>query len=294
MRPVPALDGIHDHGHILRKVSSIMSKNVYITLLLLFGAAGALFGQATVFSTDQVYTGDQKGIVYDKEFSIDFKIHTNGFGLGVNIGTLKTYYLTRFFNIEIGELKHPREYRQNFDFQLPGSNRISRAFIFGKQNSFFVLRGGIGEKRYFSEKAKRKGLAVGISYEGGPSLGIQKPYYLELIRFLDAGNEYVIRSERYAEENADRFLNIHNIYGSSGFAKGLNEINIQPGVHAKVALHFDWGAFDEFVKAMEAGIMIDGYLNRVPILVETDATDSAQNRQLFVNLFVNFQFGKRW
>ncbi|MCB0375397.1 MAG: hypothetical protein KDD04_05710, partial [Sinomicrobium sp.] len=176
----------------------------------MIGVVGFAAAQPAVFSTDQVYTGDQTGVIYNKEFSIDFKIHTNGFGLGVNVGTLKTYYLTRFFNIEIGELKHPREFRQNFDFQLPGSNRISRAFIFGKQNSFFVLRGGVGEKRYLSEKARRKGLAVGISYEAGPSLGIQKPYYLELLRFLDAGNDFVIRSERYSEENADRFLNINN------------------------------------------------------------------------------------
>lgn len=270
-----------------------MSKSVYTTLFFLISIVGFSAAQPAVFSTDQVYTGEQ-GVIYNKEFSIDFKIHTNGFGLGVNVGTLKTYYLTRFFNIEIGELKHPREFRQNFDFQLPGSNRISRAFIFGKQNSFFVLRGGVGEKRYLSEKARRKGLAVGISYEGGPSLGIQKPYYLELLRFLDAGNDFVIRSERYSEENADRFLNINNIYGSSGFSKGLNEINIQPGIHTKVALHFDWGAFDEFVKAMEAGLMVDAYFSRVPIMVESELTNNAENQRLFLNLYVNFQFGKRW
>lgn len=271
-----------------------MKKNGYATLLFLISAVGSILGQAAVFSTDQIYTGEQKGIVYDKEFSIDFKIHTNGFGLGVNVGTLKTYYLTRFFNIEIGEIKHPKEFRQNFDFQLPGSNRISRAFIFGKENSFFVLRAGIGEKRYLSEKAKRKGLAIGVSYEAGPSLGIEKPYYLELLRFLDAGNDFVIRSERFTEDNADRFLNINNIYGSSGFSKGLSEININPGFHTKLALHFDWGAFDEFVKAMEAGIMVDGYFNKIPIMIESDIIGNAENRSLFLNLFINLQFGKRW
>lgn len=272
-----------------------MNKTVYIILLLLIGASTSLLGQAAVFSTDQVYTGDRKGIVYNKEFSIDFKLHTNGFGLGVNIGTLKTYYLTRFINIELGEIKHPKEFRQNFDFQPQGNNRVSRAFIFGKQNSFYVLRGGIGEKRYFSEKAKRKGVAVGVSYEAGPSLGLLKPYYLELIRTLDQGQgqDFVIRSEKWDEENTD-FLDIRLIYGGSGFSKGLSELNVRPGIHAKAALHFDWGAFDEFVKALEAGFMIDGYFGKVPIMVDSALTPGAENRALFLNLYINLQFGKRW
>ena len=267
-------------------------KNNLSIIILLF-TVQMLTGQ-TSFSTDQVFTGDSKGIIYNKEFSVDFKLHTNGYAIGVNVGTIKTYYLTRFFNIELAELKHPKEYRQNFDFQLPGSNRVSRAFIFGKQNTFYVLRGGIGEKRYLSEKAKRKGLAVGVSYEGGPSLGLLKPYYLELLRFLEPGNDFVIRSEKYTDDNADRFLNINNIYGASGFSKGLNELNIMPGFHAKAALHFDWGAFDEFVKALEAGIMVDAYFNKVPIMVDSDFVENAENRSLFLNLYINLQFGKRW
>lgn len=105
----------------------------------------------------QNYYEENKGIVYNKEFTVDLKLHTHGYALGVNIGKLKTYYLTQYYNIELGELKHPKEFRQSFDFQSPQTSKVSRAFVFGKQNNFFVLRGGYGEKRYFSEKAKRRG-----------------------------------------------------------------------------------------------------------------------------------------
>ncbi len=241
------------------------------------------------------YDDDRKGIIYNREFTVDFKMHTNGFSFGVNVAQLKSFYLTRFFNIEIGEIRHPKEFRQSFDFQAPTTNSISRSFIFGKQNNFWVLRGGIGEKRYFSEKAKRKGLAIGLSYEAGASLGLLKPYYLELIRFSEPGsNDFVIKSERFSEDNIDKFLDINSIYGSSGFSKGLGELSIRPGLHAKAAVHFDWGAFDEFVKAVEAGVMIDVFFRKVPIMVESPLVENTENQPLFINLFVNLQLGKRW
>ncbi len=272
-----------------------MAQKIYLSFLLFAVALLPAMAQQT-YDTGQNIYDESAGIVYDREFTVDVKLHTNGFALGANFARLKTYYLTRFFNIEIGEIKHPKEFRQSFDFQTPTAARVSRAFIFGKQNNFLVLRGGIGEKRYFSEKAKRKGLAVGISYEGGPSIGMLKPYYLELVR-TDAPGEFdnfSIRSEKFSDENASTFLDISRIYGSSGFAKGLGEINFMPGLHGKFAVHFDWGAFDEFVKAIEAGIMIDAYFREVPIMVESDLVENTENKPLFINLYVNLQLGKRW
>lgn len=266
-----------------------------ILLLLVLCAALSvpMLAQEVIVSGQNFY--DQKGIVYNKEFAVNFKLHTNGYALGVDFGTLKSYYRTQFWSIEIGELKHPKEFRQSFEFRSPSTNRISRAFIFGKQNNFIPIRVGFGEKRYFSEKAKRRGLAIGMSYAAGPSLGLLKPYYLDLIRLTDSPNgEPYIRSETYSEENAQYFLSINNIYGSSGFTKGLDEISILPGGHAKFALHFDWGAFDEFVKALDAGVMIDFYFRRVPLMVESPIVVNSENTPIFINLYLNLQLGKRW
>lgn len=241
----------------------------------------------------QNFYNDQKGVLYNKEFSMDMKLHTNGFSMGVNIGELKSFYLTRFIHISIGEIKHPKEFRQN-DGQI-SLTQVSRSFIYGKQNNLFTLRAGLGEKRYFSEKAVRKGVAIGWSYEAGGTLGLLKPYYLQLLNSLEPGSlEFIIRSEKYSDETAERFLNIDRIQGASGFAAGLGEISVMPGFHGKLAMHFDWGAFDEFVKAMEAGVMIDVFLKKVPIMVESDLVGNTENRPLFVNLFLNLQLGKRW
>lgn len=238
---------------------------------------------------------EAKGIVYNREFTVDFKMHTSGLGIGVNFARLKTYYRTRFFNIELTEIKHPKEFRQSFDFPIANANRVSRSFIFGKQNNLYALHGGIGEKRYFSEKALNRGLAVGISYSVGPTLGMLKPYYLDLIRYREPDfTAFFIRSESFSEENADKFLDLNSIYGASGVTKGLGEISLVPGAHAKFAIHLDWGAFDEFVKSVEAGVMIDGFFKNMPIMAELPQLQHAENQMLFVNLYINLQFGKRW
>lgn len=255
--------------------------------------ATVMIGQQFITPGENYYD-DNKGIVYNKEFSVFGKFHTHGFAMGVNIGTLKTYYLTRFLNFELGELKHIKEFKQSRDLQ-PIANNVSRAYIFGKQNNLYVIRAGFGEKRYLSEKAKRKGLAVGITYEVGPVLGLLKPYYLELVRNFENGDPVApfIQSEKYAPENETLFLDFTRIYGSSGFSKGLGELSILPGAQAKFAMHFDWGAFDEFVKALEAGVMIDFFVKEPAIMIET-APSGAQNSPLFLNLYINLQFGKRW
>ena len=261
-----------------------------ITICFVFALfSNALTAQNT-FQPKQVVSNNV-GIVYDKEFTFDVRLHTHGLALGVNIGQLKTFYRTRFYQFEIGELRHPKEERESND--RPNFNgRSPRSFFFGKQNSLYVLRGGIGEKRYFSEKAKERGLAIGMSYVIGPSIGLLKPYYLDLIRVQDGSTQIV--SEKFSEDNEDIFLNELNIFGSSGFSKGISELSILPGIHAKAGVHFDWGAFDEFVKAIEAGVMIDAYFKRVPIMVQTDEIKNVENRPFFINLYLTLQLGKRW
>jgi hypothetical protein len=268
-----------------------MFKKGAILGILLF-TVGVLSAQVT-FQPKQPTYEESKGIIYNQEFTVDLKfLQTNGFAIAVNSGKLKTYYLTPFWHFEFGELKHIREFRQQ-SFESLGFNGIAggNSFIYGKQNSFFALRVGYGQKRYFSEKAKRKGLAVGISYEAGPTLGILKPYYLDLAYPIDNGQSIFYRSEKFSQENANVFLDRNRIKGSTGFTKGLTELSLVPGVHLQGSVHFDWGAFDEFVKAIEVGFMADLFVKTVPIMVEVDGIE---NRPYFLNVFINLQLGKRW
>ena len=136
------------------------------TVLVLIFVASACFAQSSSRQKNMDYS--MLGVLYKQEKSVDIQLHTNGFALGYNSAKIKKYYLTRFYHIGIGLVKHPKEYRQSVNYQ--GGNfllKSSSAFAYGKQNTLLMVRAGLGEKRYFSEKARRKGVAVGISYEGG-------------------------------------------------------------------------------------------------------------------------------
>lgn len=227
------------------------------------------------------------GLLYNTERAGDLQIHTNGLALAYVVGDIRKYYLTRYRYFGVGFLKHPKEYRQAVNFQ--SGNLIlktSSAFTYGKQNHFIVGRAGVGEKRYFSEKAKRKGVAVGVSYEGGLSLGILKPYYLELNRLESSGSNVLV-TEKYTQENASLFLDVSRIQGTASFFRGFDEVSIVPGVHGKIGAHFSLGAFERDVRAIEAGVMFDLFLRNVPIMIIEN------NQPLFINLYITFQLGRR-
>jgi hypothetical protein len=264
--------------------------SISITLLLFFCFV-VFNGEAqTTIHPKQIDYG-LRGILYKEENSFSTRLHTNGIALGLNFGKIRTYYLTRYYHVDLGILKHPKEYRQPVNFQS-GNILIksSTAFAYGKQNNFLVLRGGIGEKRYFSEKAKRKGVAVGVSYEVGPSIGILKPYYLNLNRVEPGGVNDFISTEKYSKENEDVFLDVTQIYGSASFFKGIDEIKLVPGFHIKGGAHFSVGAFDKFVRAVEVGIMIDGFFQRVPIMI---LREDVKNQPVSTNIYLLVELGKR-
>jgi len=258
-------------------------------LLLTIG----LFGYTSLLAQvvqPRVRSFSNQGIVYNKELAFDFRINTfRGFSFAVNVGKIISYDKTTYYHFEFGNLRHPKEFKPNNQFsrQVGGP----QPFFYGKRNSMFALRGGWGTKRYLSEKASTRGVAIGLSYEIGPSIGILKPYYLEISRALDTGAPFTVE-EKYSEANRDDFLERSIIQGAAPFSKGITELSFLPGAQAKVSFHFDWGAFDEYVKAMDIGIMGDFYLKKAPILVD-DGLEGVKNRQFFINLFVSLQLGKR-
>jgi len=267
-----------------------MKKKTFSILIASLAFLSTIMAQGT-FQPRQDNTTSNKGLIFDKETAFDIRLHTNGYALAVNLGKIKSYYRTRYYHFEFGELKHPKEYRNTLELNINGLGD-SKPYTYGKQNKLMVIRGGIGEKRYFSEKAKKKGLAVGVSYEAGAVLGFLKPYYLDVEYENDPStrSDNVISSLKYSAETADDFLTRTMISGSSGFTKGLKEVKLRPGIQAKAAMHFDWGAFDEYVKGFEAGVMADIFFGSVPIMVPLE---NVENPPFFVNLYLTLQFGKR-
>lgn len=264
---------------------------VRLLISILFLVIVASLSAQKVFQPKQI-NSNFKGIVYKDEYSFDLRFTPHGISVGYTVGELQTYYRTTYYTFDFGYLKDSRERKQNMNTNF-NSEGSSDAFVYGKQNSLFILRGGKGYKKYLSEKALRRGLAVGYSFEGGVSLGVLKPYYLKLVYDVeegDTGDVREIREERYSEENMEEFLNFNMIFGGGSFWKGILESSVAVGLHGKASGHFALGAFDEYVRAAEIGITFDAFAKKVPIFVETD---NLKNRRLLLNIFVSFHLGKR-
>lgn len=211
--------------------------------------------------------------------------------LGVNFGDIKTYYKSNYYHISLGALRSPREKRKSknelVNFASGGSFRL------GKQNSIFVLRGGMGQKKYLSEKAKRKGIAIGYDYQVGPAMALVKPYYLEMVGDRNAGSFPSIPIyEKYTGDNHDSFLDVNGntVLGGTSVFRGITETKLVPGLQGKIGLLFSLGAFDKQVKSVEVGVMGDIFIKKLPIMVETEVI---KNRPYFINFYVSFMLGSR-
>ncbi|MEM9837316.1 MAG: hypothetical protein AAF828_12480 [Bacteroidota bacterium] len=266
----------------------------WLLLSFLFLLVFQLFGQQQLPGNQNIYDAQGPGFIYDKETTFHFGLATpRNLQLGVKFATTETYFKSKFISFELGDIRHSRELRSNFERIIIATNRVSRPFIYGKQNQLYVLRASFGNRIYVSEKAKQRGVAIGYSWQIGPSIGLLKPYYLE-IETGEVINSGTVRDIRYSEEMQELFLDRFRIFGASSWSRGLDEIQFVPGIHAKASMHFGFGAFDELAKSFEVGIQGDFFFGDVPILVESDLTPGVTNSNLYLGLFMQMQIGKRY
>lgn len=219
---------------------------------------------------------------YKKEASVGFRLQSNGFSIYTQYGWIKDLKRTRHIQLEYNYFINYQQKRQK-----PAANSSGRDFLYGFNGHFHAIRASFGLKRTVFDKANRNGVRLSFVGFAGFSLGLLKPYYLDLLQPTNDG-QIIIKPERYSEANRDRFLSLDSITGAAPTRYGLNQMQVIPGVHGKIALDFDWGTRDAFVKALEMGVMLDLYYKNVPIMV------NKSNRFYQLGLYLAFHIGKRW
>lgn len=245
----------------------------------------ACFGSISIFAQDASADRIQsvrKGIIYKSEWSIDAGIHTNGFYVGYNKGQIKSYHTTKTFHFDLGMLYHPLETRTSRPSNV--SFRTYDSYKYGKKNHLINLRIGRGIIKTLSEKARKKGIAVGLHLQGGLVLGLLKPYYLKVRDEKDGS--FFVKDIRY-EDAPEDFLNSELILGRSSFYKGFSQISFVPGLYGRAAFRFDPGAFEKLVRCLELGIQLDLYSKQPDIIVHD------KNPYHYLNFYLNLQLGSR-
>src|SRR5206468_6265390 len=160
-------------------------------------------------------------------------------------------------------------------------NFFSNSYVYGKENNFYQFKLGFGQQYILGQKGNKNGVAITASVNGGLALGLLKPYYLQV--FDSVGNELTIRYK----DDSTLFLSQGNIIGGAGFTKGWSSINFKPGAFIKAALRFDFGRYNEKVQALEIGISLEAYGEKIPIMIYNDPT------RLFCQGHIAFVFGGR-
>lgn len=239
--------------------------------------------------TASAQTNDLRGIIYNHEMSGGIEVHTAGWGMFFNVAHREELKKKTLWQFEVMQIHHPKEVKQTIDFGLTffGFNS-PKPFKYGKQNNFYVVNAVYGKQFMIAERAEKSGVELGIKIMGGLSLGLLKPYYLNVLYPSDNSNSYVIKAIRYTPETADKFLDWFSIYGGAGFTYGLGEIQFIPGIQLKSGLNFDWAQNEDAIKALEVGIIFDAYYKEVPIMI------LEKNQQFIPNLYLSIEFGKKW
>jgi hypothetical protein len=272
-------------------------KKLFITLLMACPAAGLLAQQPVKSSAqdarqlkkeerrariNQLIKQEEEGaLIYQKQGAFGFKFNTDGWGMFYEHGKYKTLTNTSLWWLELGERKHPKEEKVPTLSASSGFLIIS-SYIYGKRNNFYYLKAGLGRQTLIGGKGNKNGVAVSAIYGGGLSLGMLKPYYVE-IENPNTGQ----REEIKYDNNDSLFLDPTIIVGRGGLTKGFGEMKFVPGVHVRTALRFDYGRFNELLSALEVGLNAEYYSQNMPILLMN------KEKKFFFNAYVALTFGRR-
>ncbi|MFY8089855.1 MAG: hypothetical protein ACOVMI_01280 [Chitinophagaceae bacterium] len=224
---------------------------------------------------------EEGALVYLKQNAFGFNLNTDGFGITIEKGKYKTIKKTNLWWISLGERYHPKEERISSSISF-GGLALGNPFKYGKINNFYYFKLGFGQQKMIGSKSNKNGIAVSAIYGGGLSLGLIKPYYISI---FDASTGKT-KDIKYSDDNA-AFLNAGIIDGGSGLGKGFNEMKINPGLHARAALRFDHGKYNDMLSAIELGVNVEYYTQSVEQMV------FSKDRKLFFNGYVSIFFGRR-
>lgn len=218
---------------------------------------------------------EEQKILYRNEKSGSLFLSSNGFGADYRFGKRITARNQNLYQVEFMSVKHPKEVKINNYYYN------NQSFVFGKINNFFELKGYIGKQHELFRKNDKGGISVRYNYSIGPTLGILKPIYYEVLYTTGLNLEYFSKIEKF-----NTSIHQSNILGRASFFKGMNELSFVPGGSARIGLSFEYSRDDVKLHALEAGLSIDLFPKEIAIM----ATE--RNNIYFLNLMVGYRFGK--
>lgn len=219
---------------------------------------------------------EEGDLIFNKHSIFGIKLATDGYGISYEKGKFKSNKRTLIYQIELNEKKSPKDHK----VAAAGYNGYNfNSVVVGKLNNFYQLKLSIGQQHLVGGKGNKNGVAVTALYTGGLSLGILKPYYVDVTN-VQTGEDF---KSKYPTIIDSGFVEL----GAAGFTVGWGEVKFKPGLNAKTAMRFDYGRFNQTITAIEAGISGEYYFGQIPMLY------LVPQKHFFFNAYVSIMFGKR-
>ncbi|MEO6133920.1 MAG: hypothetical protein ABIP35_02130 [Ginsengibacter sp.] len=218
---------------------------------------------------------EEEGVIaFRKSFVFGAKLTTDGYGVFFEVGRASSVKKSLLFQLDISERKHIKEEK------LGSAYSNSAPLIYGKINFFYPVKLGVQQQILLGNKSNKNGVSVTGNYGGGISLGLLRPYYVQV---ENGGNvDYI----KYDSPDSLEFLG-GQIYGGPSLSKGWSDITVVPGVYTKLGLRFDYGMYNEVVSAIEVGLTAEYYTKKIPQMVYNE------QKQFFYGAYFAILFGKR-
>ena len=197
-------------------------------------------------------------------------------------GTLLGMPQYRYLSVELVNVRHPKEIQSSI-------SSFGSRFVDGKENYLFVVRPQYGREVKLFQRDADDGISVSGILAGGPSLGIIKPYYLE----VSFGN--TTRQVPASQVNGFTTPTGESVTGKGNFFQGIDESKLTVGLNVKAALSFELSAFRTNTTGLEIGFLAEAFPNKIVIIPNTtpggNRTDG--NRSFFTSGYITLFFGSK-
>lgn len=246
------------------------SIKIFLMFLLLTGVFNAV-GQNEDFGESRLF--------YRSNVSGGAGLHTRGFDAGIRRGYRIDGYRNFLMSMELSTMKHYKEVKQ-----LAQEIGTLKRYTYGKLNSLFIVRPSFGMQKILFTKDAKKGVEIAYNWMVGASLGLVKPIYLIIADPSISTPNYERSTVAYDPEK-------HypgNIVGKASYFRGISDMKVYPGLHAKFGFMFEFAPDDELIRSVETGVAIDAYHKKVPMMAY------ATNQQVFLTYYLNFYIGKKY
>lgn len=219
---------------------------------------------------------EEEGVItYSKHTVFGGKLTSDGYGAFIEIGRARSVNKSLLFQFEITERKHVKEEKQQFTFSS------TTPIIFGKINYFYPVKLGVQMQSLLGNKGNKNGVSVTGNLGGGISLGLLRPYLIE----VDKTGERV--KVGYESSDSSLFLDQTRYISGPGLGTGWSNLKVTPGLYVKPAIRFDYGKYNEMVSALEIGVTAEFYSKKIPQMVYNDP------KQFFFSAYMAIVFGRR-